>query len=580
MDFEAKCDKFKACGEFETPRRGDAMRKPRTELWNAVCLFCTACVFCVTFSEHLQARQTDPHDAAIMSAKIDQRIDEKLKNIGWEAAEECSDASFIRRAYLDLTGSVPRAAEVVEFIEDTTVNKRSALLRRLVGSPAHSEHLAAIWAQWLTPERDDMPNIGQGQGGLQVWLRSRFRENLRYDRLVADMLVSSGSANSGPTSFFVALERKPEKIATQTARVFMGVQLDCAQCHDHPFDQWKQRDFWGFAAYFAQISRSEEMAMQNADVIDQDSGEVTIPNTEEVVSPKPLVETNRTSGNRGTRRQQLTLWLTTKDNPFLARATVNRVWALLMGRGLVEPIDDMRADHPASHPELMNELAAYFTDTDYDLRKLFLAITGTRAYSRSTRHASGQSPEDSYAVMITKPLTERQLANSVAEIARQLGDQSQAMQQQLIRQLGKLRGEASQSKLGIVNALVTLHGDLVNQASSEQSSRLLKALQAPHLDRRGQIRWLYLTVLARPPMQTEEQMLSTLVSESSDNGKSNGVELPPADATVEIAADATDKDQSKAAASSKKTSSNSQDLSWQSDLLWALLNSSEFAMTP
>ncbi len=557
------------------------MRKPRTELWNVVCLLCTACMFCVTFSEHLQARQTDSHDPAIMSAKIDQRIDEKLKSIGWEAAEECSDASFIRRAYLDLTGSVPRAAEVMEFIEDTTANKRAALLRRLVGSPAHSEHLAAIWAQWLTPERDDMPNFGQGQGGLQVWLRSRFRENLRYDRLVADMLVSSGSANSGPTSFFVALERKPEKIATQTARVFMGVQLDCAQCHDHPFDQWKQRDFWGFAAYFAQISRAEELAMQNVDVIDQDSGEVTIPNTEEVVPPKPLVETNRTSDNRGTRRQQLTLWLTTKDNPFLARATVNRVWALLMGRGLVEPIDDMRAEHSASHPELMNELAAYFTDTDYDLHKLFLAITGTRAYSRSTRHASGQSPEDSYAVMITKPLTERQLANSVAEIARQLGDQSQAMQQQLIRQLGKLRGEASQSKLGIVNALVTLHGDLVNQASSEQASRLLKALQAPHLDRRGQIRWLYLTVLARPPMQTEEQMLSTLLSESSNESRElKDADLPRAESSGDIAQEAVAKDQSNDAPSKKSSNASSNELSWQSDLLWALLNSSEFAMTP
>jgi Protein of unknown function (DUF1549)/Protein of unknown function (DUF1553) len=518
-----------------------------------------------------KADQSKEVDQDSMSARIDQIIDNKLRSEGWASAEDCDDSSFIRRAYLDLTGIPPKATEVLEFIEDKAVDKRKSLIAKLVAAPSHAENLAAIWSSWLTPERADMPIFGRGQNGLQTWLRNRFAENLRYDRLVADMLVSSGSVEAGPTSFFVALESKPEKIAAQTARVFMGVQLDCAECHDHPFDQWKQRDFWGFAAYFAQISSNDEMGMGNGDITDTNKGEVSLPNSEETIAPKPLVETQAVN-SRGTRRQQLTLWLTTRDNPFLARATVNRVWAMLMGRGLIEPIDDMRANQVASHPELLDELSNYFASNNYDLRKLIVVIANSRAYSRGTRHTSGHAPDDLYAVMLTKPLSERQLASSVGEVARQLGEQSQNLQQSLSQQLGKLRGEASQSKLGIVNALVTLHGDILNQATSEQTSRLLKALQAPHLDQRGQIRWLYLASLCRLPTQSEEQFLS---------GELDEFERTIAAKQKESSNESSSNESNSAASGDEVNSLRKQEiLKWQSDLLWALLNSSEFAMTP
>ena len=159
--------------------------------------------------------------------------------------------------------------------------------------------------------------------------------------------------------------------------------------------------------------------------------------------------------------------------------------------------------------------------------------------------------------MLAKPLTERQIANSVSEVARQLGSQTQ-QNQQLIRQLGKLRGEASQSKLGIVSALVTLHGDLLDQASSEKSSRLLRALQAPHLDRQGQIRWMFLTVLCRAPTQLEQQRIYDMIQSQLDSVPASQVE----------------------GTESPQDRVKSAELSWQSDLLWALLNSSEFAMIP
>ncbi len=480
-----------------------------------------------------------------MSARIDELVDLKIVEAGWQPADACPDAAFIRRAYLDLTGAPPKAAEVLDFIESDASEKRTQLIHRLVRSPAYAENFASIWAGWLVEgAAADSPFVQQA--GLKNWLRDRFAENLRYDRLVADMLVASGPIQSGPVVFFAALEGKPEKIAARTARVFMGVQLDCAECHDHPFDRWKQEDFWGLAAYFAQLTPADS-GMQSSRIEDTQSGEVTLPGTAEVVPPRPLVQTELAGNSNGTRRQQLTLWLTTRENPFLARATVNRVWAILMGRGLVEPVDDMRDTTPASHPELLNELSEYFTADGYDLSNLIEAIASTRAYSRDTQHASGTPPDDLYATMGTKPLSERQLANSVREVARQLGQPGQQSVELLVSQLGQLRGEASHSKIGIVSALVTLHGDLLDQTSSERTSRLLAALQTPHLDQAGQMRWLYLSTLNRLPTQSEVQLLSSLTGLQSNQPPTEDDMLVPL---------------------------------WQSDLLWALLNSTEFAMTP
>ena len=538
-----------------------------------------------------------------MAARIDVLLNEKLDALGWQAAGPCSDASFIRRAYLDLTGVPPTGSEALDFIQQESVDKRSQLIERLIASPNYSAHLAATWMQWLVPEQASALPFGR-PNGLQDWLRQRFAENLRYDRLAADLLVSSGSIESGPTAFFVALESKPEKIAARTARVFMGVQLDCAECHDHPFDQWSQRDFWGFAAYFAQLSTNgTDPLMQSGEVTDVNEGEVQLPGTEEEIAPKPLVRTGLSGISLGTRRQQLTLWLTAKENPFLARATVNRVWSLLMGRGLVEPIDDMRSLEHASHPQLLQELADYFAATGYDLRNLLRTIATTQAYSRNTIHPSGAAPEASYAVMETKPLTETQLAASVAQVARQFGDGSEQTKALLATQLGKLRGDASEAKLGIVNALVTLHGDLLEGASREGSSRLLRALDAPHLDQRNKIRWLFLTTLNRVPSADEEAAFSEQVSRmensvptprtttpDSNSSQSQAVAGDVPEATsqaesaselVEIAATAVEPEtQNVSAPQDPSQQRRISELEWQSDLLWALLNSSEFAMTP
>jgi hypothetical protein len=514
---------------------------------------CLATLFCFP----ALAQSTDGRTSEEMTARVDELLDEAMRDRGWEPAGACDDSEFLRRVYLDLTGRPPTGRRALDFLEQTSEAKDAELVEELLVSREGAQHLASIWSGWLLPEDNAANPFAQQNGGLSTWLEQRFSRNLRYDRLVADLMVATGTPDGGPAGFFVALGGEPKRIAAKTARVFMGVQLDCAECHDHPFDRWSQRDFWGYAAYFAQISPGDaESGMRVQSIGDTGEGEVMLPDTDEIVPPKPLVETGLAGSQFGTRRQQLTLWLTARENPFLARATVNRVWAILFGRGLVEPIDDMRSIDMASHPELLSELSDYFAETNYDLRNLFRTLANTRAYRRSSLHAAGEPPEDSFAVMVNKPLTEQQLAASIAHTAGQVtGDQSDAFRRSIENQLGKLRGDASAAKLGIVSALVTLHGDSVDAVSREQTSRLIKALEAPFMDDSKRIRWLFLATLCRPPTDQEHDAVLRIARRER------------------AAAQQGDGSDSDAAASKGQ-------VQWQSDLLWALLNSTEFAMTP
>ena len=494
-----------------------------------------------------------------MAARVDELLQKKLTDLGWQSAGRCDDASFLRRACLDLTGTPPLGREVLNFMDNTSKTKRNDLVARLLATPTAAVHLANTWSGWLLPEADS-PEVQFGRNGLQTWLRSRFAENLRYDRLVSDLLVSTGAIENSPTAFFVALESKPEKIAAKTARVFLGIQLDCAECHNHPFDDWKQKDFWGFAAYFSQLSTNNQPNMNpSVSVADVAVGDVKLPGTEEIIAPKPLVDTELQGLDTGTRRQKLTLWLTARENPFLARAAVNRAWAMLFGRGLIEPIDDMRSIEIASHPEVLRELSEYFADSGYDLRGLLAMLASTEAYNRASVHASGQPPEASYATMTCKPMTSTQLAASISQVARQIARENDPQAQQaLMTQLGKLRGEASHATLGIVQALVTLHGTAFDAVSRDSSSRLLQALNAPHMNDTKRLQWLFLSTLNRNPTQPEEAAFSEVIHEALASASNPGAATPE----------------------SIEKPGTQPPATWQSDLLWALINSTEFAMTP
>jgi hypothetical protein len=312
----------------------------------------------------------------------------------------------------------------------------------------------------------------------------------------------------------------------------------------------------------------------NGEVRDRDEGDVRLPGSEEVIAPKPLVSTGMSGLASGSRRQQLTLWLTARENPYLARAAVNRCWNILFGRGLIEPVDDMRSLEMASHPELLGELSAHFASQGFDLRGLLRTLALTDAYQRvATPPGQGIEPivQNSYATMPLKPLTANQLATCLHQVARDIaGEEGRAKAAAMATQLGKLRGDHSAAALGIVQALVTLHSPQLEEVHAPAQSRLLQALTAPHLNDEKRIQWMFLSTLCRYPT---EQELAAIVQLQTDEQAPAGSQ-PVAQLTTLEAVPATGPVPQQSAADKPPIPS------WQADLLWALVNSTEFAMTP
>ena len=292
--------------------------------------------------------------ASKVSARIDQLFDKTWKESRVKPAPIASDEVFLRRAFIDLTGVIPSIGEARSFLNDTSADKRSKLIDDLLKKPNHSTHLANVWRDVMLPRGNGAIATGRATS-FQTWLRGRFAEKTPYDAMVREVLLARGSiTQSGPVLFYSALQLKPEALAASTSRIFLGVQIQCAQCHDHPFDHWTRKDFWGYAAFFAQLTPQARDNRVVASVNDSNTGEVMLPNSDTVVQPQFLGSKQPLKQIKDSRRAELARWLTSKENAFFPKATVNRAWALLFGRGLVDPVDDFGSHNPPSHAECLN----------------------------------------------------------------------------------------------------------------------------------------------------------------------------------------------------------------------------------
>jgi hypothetical protein len=504
---------------------------------------------------HIAEAQFDlevtPEQRQEMVRRIDALLGDRIAEAGVAIAARSSDAEFLRRATLDLNGVIPRVADARAFLADPSPDKRTKLIERLLASPRHATHLANSWRQFMLPSGLGLQQI-QSVAGVQNWLRRQFSQNLRYDRLVSDFIVASGGGESGPALYFTSLELKPEKLAASTSRIFLGLQIECAQCHPHPFDHWKQEDFWGYAAFFAQLDQSQ--AMNPGALVslkDVSEGEVTLPDTEIVVAPKHLDGSQGTAHLGGSRRRQLAIWMGSADNPFLAQAAVNRVWSYMFGRGLVEPVDDLGPHNPPSHPQLMKALAEYFVTTGFDLRELYRTLALTDAYQRTSVQESEEAPPvELFAVMAIKTLTAEQLYDCINQSlmrnpnngpaffagARGLFDPRRLA---FAARMNMQGSNAAEFDAGILQALTMLNGSETAAATSIAQSRLLSSLEAPWFSDQDRVDVLLLATLSRLPTDEERKTFIAHVENGSDQEKKQQA---------------------------------------FSDILWALLNSAEFAM--
>ncbi|MFM7842769.1 MAG: DUF1549 domain-containing protein [Planctomycetota bacterium] len=344
---------------------------------------------------------------------IDELVWKKLKSLGIVPSAVTDDARFLRRVHLDLIGRLPTPEEVQAFLADQNPNKRTRVVDELLDRPEYADHWAGKWADLLRP---NPYRVGiKAVLNYDQWIRDSFRRNKPYDQFVRELVTAQGSTWRNGAATLFRDRREPDELTTIVSQLFLGIRLECAKCHHHPFEIWGQDDFYSFAAFFARvghkgtglsppISGGEEM------IITAKTGQVKHPISQKVLEPRPLF--TLTSAANGTApmkgadavattgtaaanaasgvaelddpRLALADWITADANPFFAQVMVNRVWADIMGRGLVEPVDDLRATNPASNPPLLNALADEFRRQKYDIKKLLRTITTSQVYALSS----------------------------------------------------------------------------------------------------------------------------------------------------------------------------------------------------
>ena len=328
---------------------------------------------------------------------VDELAKTHWQRLGLIPSKLCSDEEFIRRAFLDAIGTLPKPERVQEFVESDDPVKRDSLVDELLGltgDPSRDVYVnewSAYWAlKWGDLIRNNRNKLGDGgMWALYNWTRSSLRENKPIDQFVRELITAQGSVfESGPANYY-KVTSKPDELAEATAQSFLGVRLQCAKCHHHPFEVYSQADYYGLAAFFTRVGTksSSDFGSLGGDtvVLVKRSGSIRHPRTRETMKPTPLSGEAINEADHRDLRRPLAEWLTSPDNKLFARNIVNRFWGYFMGSGLVEPIDDMRATNPPSNPELLEALANDFVENKFDLRRMMRTIMTSRLYQLSSR---------------------------------------------------------------------------------------------------------------------------------------------------------------------------------------------------
>jgi hypothetical protein len=497
-------------------------------------------------------------DARALAVQIDRLLAARWADAKVQPAKAADDAEYLRRVYLDLVGKVPTAAEARDFLDDTSADKRTRLVEALLESPAYLTHATETYRTMLLPEADSDGQLRGLVPTFEAWLRKKVADEAGYDQIAREVLTvrlgalgrRGGNAHDpraepSPLAYYVAKDAKPENLAAGAARTFLGIRLECAQCHNHPFDHWKREEFWGLAAFFAGVSKQGKDDAYGPIREVADRREVVIPETKKIVKAAFLDASKPQWGRRTSGRELLAGWVTAPENPYFARAAVNRVWARFFGTGIVDPVDDLRPDNPPSNPELLDLLAKEFRSHGYELKFLIRAITATKAYALTSAVGRTElAPANLFAAMPVRTLSSGQLFETLAQAtgfregsSGYLAYEGSA-KDRFVELFTNRDEKPTEGETSILQALALMNGPLMAGVTSPDASVTLAAVaEAPYLDTPGRIETLFLAALSRRPLPGELERLVPYV----DRGKT------PEDHTKAL-----------------------------SDVFWAILNSPEF----
>ncbi len=462
---------------------------------------------------------------------IDELVFDKLGKLNVPYSNLSTDAEFIRRVYLDTIGIVPTAEETRRFLHDPSDDRRARLVDALLKRPEYAEFWAVKWGDLFA---NSVLTSSDGTAYLQDWLRRAFEENMPYDEFVTRILTSTGSTwEVGAVNFF---SRSIEDVTTLASQAFLGLGIECARCHDHPSAEWTREDFLSMAAFFSQVTGKGRRPppVESIRYIEYDK-EFRHPETKQVVRPRFLDGSEPLIRPLEDRRAVLARWMTSKDNPWFARATVNRFWNQFMGRPLVDPVDDFRSSNPATNEALLNRLAGDFVENGYDLHHLIRTIANSNTYQLSSVPEPGnRSDEINYSRYYLKRLTAEQLIDSIVQItgvpqdylgyypgARAVNLADPGVPSAFLDMFDRPKRDAAKCErnesVSLRQAMHLLVGDTLNEKirASAESGELARLLRDGKSD--GEIvEHLYLTALSRLPEPNERDDCRTVISRAKD----------------------------------------------------------------
>jgi hypothetical protein len=351
---------------------------------------------------------------------VDRLAMKHWESLGIVPSQPASDAEFIRRVSLDVIGTLPTAEEARAYVADKDPKKREKLVDSLLERPEYASWFALKWADILRNKRGGDPYLSFG---FHAWIRRQLASNVPYDQFVRGILAATGSARTAPPVMWYKQLRTPDAFVDDTAQVFLGMRLQCAKCHHHPFEKWSEDDYYGFAAWFGRVGRKQDLDAARRGrgeemIFTSAGGTVNHPKTGRAMAPKGLgAEAPTVVDSTEDPREKLVDWLADRSNPFFAPAVVNRYWAQFFDRGLTEPIDDMRDTNPASNPELLEGLSKYFVENGYDLKKLVRTIATSNTYALSSApNEFNRQDKQSFARHYPKRMGAEILLDAVSQV--------------------------------------------------------------------------------------------------------------------------------------------------------------------
>ena len=471
---------------------------------------------------------------------LDRHINAVLKKENIQPSKVSEDTEFLRRVHLDLTGKIPTPEEVLNFLKDGSPNKRQKKIDQLLGSEPYIEYWTRLWVNWLIGRRGDGDDR---RIGLTTWVQGALTKNIPYNQFVQELIAADGELkDNGAGNYIMRYERSPAVLTSHSSRLFLGLPMQCAECHDHKTEVWSQKDYYGIAAFFNGIESEQKGYIQTVDMIGNekrmDNFLITneprramwVERMDTEVSPRFLGGTEY-KGSLTKRREALAQWMTDKSNPYFSRAIVNRVWKHFMGRAFVEPIDGFGEENLPTNPELLDWLAEDLIIHDYDLQHLMRTILNSETYQRTSEtNKSNKDDEYYYSHAYVKPLSAEQFFYSLLQATgferfqqiKMEGSKKQGGEDRMgmLRNLEERKREHLEKFLFLFDngemeeieafngtvpqALMMINGNMVNNSASHQErgsfvNYVLEKWRAP-ADR---LEYIYLNVLSRLPTAKE-----------------------------------------------------------------------------